>query len=171
MGAPTALRENLKSWYPLHEMMESRASRPAKALIPCSTDELRSASIGSTSPRSTSGSPEWSKSKSTLIPKWAQTIVLVANGIDGFPPSIPSELSISDFLNQSFELQSRTGGGEWDVQVYAVEAAAKAVFYHPHGSDNPYCLLRRSNDSPGRVQKIANWSYMRWTFHKFVQEQ
>jgi hypothetical protein len=106
----------------------------------------------------------WRK-KAVAIPAWANAIRLVANGIDGYPPFGDARYSVEEFRKKAPRLQRMEGGGEWDVLVYAVADPALCREVHPYGSDNPYRRLR--SRPGGRVKQVAEWSYMRWTWHDF----
>jgi len=100
------------------------------------------------------------------IPAWAKAIRFVTNGIDGYPPHMPAELSVVDFLQNARELQLRSGAGEWDVLAYAVDHPdRKSRVVQPYGPENPYRKLR--TDRGCRVKLIATFGYMRWTFFNF----
>lgn len=115
--------------------------------------------------------PEYKYHKLVAIPAWADRILFVRNGIDGWPPRLPQELPVDEFVQQAKHLQAQKGGGEWDVLVYAAEAGAQPARRHPYGRDNPYEIFKRKPGSQGRIKKIADWSYMRWTYYTFVRER
>jgi hypothetical protein len=103
------------------------------------------------------------------IPKWAKAIRLVRNGIDGYPPPLPEQLTIDEFLKHARTYQLLCGGGEWDVLVYAVgnpDRSCRVIY--PYGLDNPYNKLR--SDKGQRVKLLARFDYMRWVFFTFVAQ-
>lgn len=112
---------------------------------------------------------KYTRRKVACIPAWADRILLVLNGIDGWPPALPAEITVKEFIKQSKHMQSQEGAGEWGVLVYAAEAGAQTCRRHPYGKDNPYAVLRRKPGTQGRVRRVAYWDYMRWTEFKFKQ--
>lgn len=111
---------------------------------------------------------KFTKTVRTRIPAWANTIILVANGIDGTPPTLPATMTVKAFLRQAKDLQNRDGAGEWNVLVYAASADIRypLTTVHPYG--NSYRRLRKAPHSPGRFKLITEWSYMRWARHLFT---
>ena len=80
---------------------------------------------------------------------------------------MPDQLSVEEFLCNAEDLQLRDGGGEWDVLVYAVDSPdQRSRVTYPFGRDNPYRRLR--TDRGCRVQLLANFDYMRWTYYTFT---
>ena len=107
--------------------------------------------------------------KTATIPAWAKAVRLVGNGIDGYPPQLPEQLAVDEFLRCAKDFQLQSGGGEWDVLVYAVEnPESECRTIWPYGRDNPYRRLR--SERGRRVKLIAQCDYMRWTFFDFVKE-
>lgn len=103
----------------------------------------------------------------TLIPPWATRVVLVANGIDGYPPRMPDLLTVEAFLAQAPELDRLDGHGEWDVLVYAVEDPKRARLYPKYGRDHPYRALR--SQAGKHVKLIHRFSYMHWPLPQFTR--
>lgn len=102
-----------------------------------------------------------------LIPDWADLIRLVGNGIDGWPPLRDRTYPVAEFVAQARALQALgvNGAGEWDVLVYAVHGPARVC--HPYGADHPYRQLRAGRG--GRVQQVAEFSYMHWHHYRFLR--
>ena len=98
------------------------------------------------------------KTITRTIPAWAESVRLVLNGIDGYPPNLRETWTVPEFLAAADTLQNRNGGGEWDVLCYAV--AGKTTWRAPYGRENRYRQLRAAKG--GRVRLVADWSYMRW---------
>jgi hypothetical protein len=95
--------------------------------------------------------------KPVAIPSWAGAVVLIPNGIDGFPPYFPKrQFTPRQFVRAARRLQLARGRGEWDVLFYAVEDTKRAGELHPYG--NHYTTLRGRHG--GRVKRLAQSSYM-----------
>jgi len=56
--------------------------------------------------------------QTATIPVWAKAVRLLGNGIDGYPPPMPSQMPVDIFIQRAANLQLQSGGGEWDVLVY-----------------------------------------------------
>ena len=113
--------------------------------------------------------PNFDHHETAIIPAWAKAVRFLGNGIDGYPPPMPEQMTVDEFIRQAKDFQFRSGGGEWDVLVYALESperAARVVW--PYGRDNPYRRLR--SDRGQRVKLLARFDYMRWVFFEFVPE-
>ena len=78
-------------------------------------------------------------------------------------------MTVNEFIRHAKDFQFRSGAGEWDVLVYAVESPehAQRVVW-PYGRDHPYRRLR--SDRGHRVKLLARFDYMRWAFFEFVPE-
>lgn len=111
----------------------------------------------------------FSNRRTVKIPAWAKAIQLVGNGIDGYPPAMPEELSVAEFVQRAHELQLKSGSGEWDVLVYATDhPKRRPCTVHPYGANNPYRRLRSRRGC--HVKLLARFDYMRWEFFDFLPE-
>jgi hypothetical protein len=109
---------------------------------------------------------DFAKRRRVTIPPWTQEIQLVCNAIDGYPPFSDQVFSVEAFVQKAPALQLQSGGGEWDVLVYAIEQPGKPYYtVQPYGPDNSY---RRLRSGPGnKVKVIARFDYMCWVFFHF----
>ena len=97
------------------------------------------------------------------VPKWANSILVHSNGIDGCPPSTGVSYTVADYLELQDNLMRRQGGGEWDIIVYATSMTVNdwqnGVWpeeVYPY--DNSYSVLRSTPKI--KVKHLTQWSYM-----------
>ena len=149
---------------PIHNRTERRDRRPdfSSSVPPGSTTDAISSRIF---PKPPDG---FAARKSAIIPAWAKVVALVANSIDGWPPVSDGIYSIEEFPKVAAEVQGRSGAGEWDVMVYAMDDPNAALEVYPYGRDNPYRRLRGARGH--RVKQIARFSYMHWDWYDFAVE-
>lgn len=106
--------------------------------------------------------------KVVKIPVWATAIHSISNSIDGWAPYGDQVFRVDAFIAKAMSLQVQHGGGEWAVLVYAASDKHECSEIHPYGRDNPYRHLRSTKGQ--KVQRIAEFTYMRWNFYTFTRE-